>query len=78
MKSSYRHLTWLVLLFGCAAAPESGLRSPSNDYQPPPPNSASDGQPIGADRLSPSDKLDGGVKADDGKLNAPAPKPPEK
>jgi hypothetical protein len=44
---------------GCLETSGSGpapLRSPSNDYRPPPPTT-SDGQVVGADRRSPADKL---------------------
>ena len=36
------------------------LRSPSNDYRPPPPTTA-DGQVIGADRVAPAEKLTQGA-----------------
>jgi hypothetical protein len=42
---------------GCLETSGSApLRSPSNDYRPPPPTTA-DGQVIGADRKPPADKL---------------------
>jgi hypothetical protein len=56
-----------LLLLGCFALVACGkaqgapLRSPALDYQPPPPESAADGEPVGADRTAPSDKLGQGV-----------------
>ena len=50
-----------LALFGCSKAQDTPLRSPALDYQAPPPESAADGQPVGADRVSPSDKLGQGV-----------------
>jgi hypothetical protein len=49
----------LTLQTGCMEPLGSGgapLRSPSNDYRPPPPTT-SDGEVIGADRKAPADKL---------------------
>lgn len=49
----------LGLLFVTGCLETSGpapLRSPSNDYRPPPPTT-SDGQVVGADRKPPADKL---------------------
>jgi hypothetical protein len=50
-----------LVLVGCSKAQGSPLRSPALDYQPPPPESAADGQAVGADGVSPSDKLGQGV-----------------
>src|SRR6266851_1152909 len=50
-----------LALLGCGPGQAAPLRSPALDYQPPPPESAADGQPVGADRVSPSDKLGQGV-----------------
>src|SRR5450432_4230173 len=50
-----------LILIGCAKAQDAPLRSPALDYEPPPPESAADGQPVGADRVSPGDKLGQGV-----------------
>jgi len=49
-----------LLLSGCAQTQDPPLRSPALDYQPPPPDSKGDGEPIGADRASPGEKLDQG------------------
>jgi hypothetical protein len=50
-----------LVLVGCSKAQGAPLRSPALDYQAPPPDSAADGQPVGADGVSPSDKLGQGV-----------------
>jgi hypothetical protein len=52
-----------LVLLGCGKAQGAPLRSPALDYQPPAPESAADGQPVGADRVSPSDKLSQGVSS---------------
>lgn len=49
-----------LLLPACTNAQGAPLRSPALDYQPPPPESAADGEPIGADGVSPGEKLDQG------------------
>jgi hypothetical protein len=58
-----KNLALLVcgVLVGCSQGPSAPLRSPALDYQPPPPESAADGQPVGADRIAPGDKLGQGV-----------------
>jgi hypothetical protein len=50
-----------LLLFGCGSGASAPLRSPALDYQPPPPESAADGQAVGADGVAPSDKLGQGA-----------------
>jgi hypothetical protein len=50
-----------LLFIGCNKSQGAPLRSPALDYQPPAPESAADGQPIGADRVSPADKLGQGA-----------------
>jgi hypothetical protein len=52
-----------LLLVGCGNAAAAPLRSPALDYEPPPPESAADGQPVGADRVAPSDKLGQGASS---------------
>ncbi|HEY4106473.1 MAG TPA: hypothetical protein VGM44_21380 [Polyangiaceae bacterium] len=54
-------LVCCLLFVGCTKSQDTTLRSPSLDYEPPPPESAADGQPVGADRVAPGDKLDQGV-----------------
>jgi hypothetical protein len=49
------------LLAACNKSQASPLRSPALDYQPPAPESDADNQPIGADRVAPSDKLEQGI-----------------
>jgi len=51
-----------ALLMACGSGGGSALRSPSLDYAPPPP-STSDGETVGADRHSPSDKLHEGASS---------------
>lgn len=51
----------LLLFVGCNKTQDGTVRSPALDYQPPPPESAADGEPVGADRLAPGDKLEQGV-----------------
>jgi hypothetical protein len=57
---AWRSVASVVGLFfvtGCLETSGTApLRSPSNDYRPPPPTT-SDGQVIGADRKPPADKL---------------------
>jgi hypothetical protein len=48
-------------LLGCSKAQGAPLRSPALDYQPPAPESAADGQTVGADGVAPGDKLGQGV-----------------
>jgi hypothetical protein len=50
-------------LFGCAQSSSPPVRSPSLDYAPPAPTTA-DGEPVGADRRGPADKLHEGVTSD--------------
>lgn len=52
--------SWLV---GCASSGAAPLRSPSLDYAPPAPTTP-DGEPVGADRRGPADKLHEGVTND--------------
>jgi hypothetical protein len=51
----------LLIFIGCNKTQDGTVRSPALDYQPPPPESAADGEPVGADRVAPSDKLEQGV-----------------
>jgi hypothetical protein len=52
---------FLLLLASCSKGQGAPLRSPALDYQPPAPESAADGQAVGADGVSPADKLGQGV-----------------
>ncbi|HEY6723959.1 MAG TPA: hypothetical protein VI197_08000 [Polyangiaceae bacterium] len=54
-----------ALLLGCAAQParDRPFRSPTRDY-PHPPTQTSDGEVVGADRMSPADKLEQGPTGD--------------
>lgn len=52
----------LLLAAGCAAAPEAPVRSPSQDYPHPPPTT-SDGEVVGADGVTASDRLQEGPRA---------------
>lgn len=58
-------MCWLTMLVvGChASQPQETrlLRSPSTDYQPPPPVT-SDGWVVGADNTSPTDRLEQGAR----------------
>ncbi|MEI9951800.1 MAG: hypothetical protein WDO74_23170 [Pseudomonadota bacterium] len=51
------------LLAACGQASAAPVRSPSLDYARPPPTT-SDGDPVGADRRDPADKLQEGVSSD--------------
>jgi hypothetical protein len=67
MKSSF-HLSRIPfalagLVFACGGATgEAPLRSPSQDYRPPPPTTV-DGKPVGVDGVPPGDRLEEGAKA---------------
>jgi hypothetical protein len=50
-----------LMLVCCNKAQGGAVRSPALDYEPPPPESAADGQPVGADGVSPGEKLDQGA-----------------
>lgn len=60
MTSKRLALLACFLLAACTKAQDGSLRSPALDYQPPPPDSEGDGQAIGADGVSPGEKLDQG------------------
>ena len=50
-----------VWLSACGAGnPDAPLRSPSQDYRPPPPDTI-EGQPVGADGVPPGDRLEEGA-----------------
>ena len=51
-----------LFLAACASG-GAPVRSPALDYSPPPPETA-DGDPVGADRTGPGDKLHQGVTSD--------------
>jgi len=58
----------VTLCGGLAAAcgssnPDAPLRSPTLDYRPPPPATAGDGEVVGADGVSPQDRLEEGPSA---------------
>jgi hypothetical protein len=57
-----------------ACGPSSPSKSPTNDVNPPTTNTG-DGEVMGADRVSPGEKLDTGPKLDSSKGLEPAPKP---
>jgi hypothetical protein len=55
-------LALAAVVAGCGARNnEAPLRSPSQDYRPPPPVTA-DGKIVGADGVSPGDRLEEGAK----------------
>ena len=60
MMVNLRWAAFSVLLLACGSGGGAALRSPSLDYTPPPPETA-DGDPVGADREGPSDKLHEGI-----------------
>lgn len=65
----------LVVLLGACSAPASPPRSPTNDVQPPT-TTTGDGEVMGADRVSPGQKLEEGVKLDSQEGVKPAAQPP--
>ncbi len=65
----------VALAFSAACAPgasEAPLRSPSQDYRPPPPSTA-DGRIVGADGVDPRDRLEEGPAVGDKASNKIAP-----
>jgi hypothetical protein len=60
-----------VWLSACGAGnPDAPLRSPSQDYRPPPPDTI-EGQPVGADGVPPGDRLEEGAVVGNGPGLAP-------
>lgn len=53
----------LVALLGACSSPATPPKSPTNDVQPPATTTGS-GEVMGADRVSPGQKLEEGVKVD--------------
>lgn len=64
----------LLPLLALACGPSSPPKSPTNDVTPPTTNTG-DGEVMGADRVSPAQKLDQGPKLDSSEGIKPAPKP---
>lgn len=60
----------IVVLAACGGPNDA--RSPALDYPEPPPTT-SDGQVVGADRMSPADKLDSGPKVGPGGVTSAKP-----
>lgn len=60
---STKYLLWAALLVAACAGPnnETSLRSPTRDYPPPPPRDV-DGRVMGADNISPEDRLEQGAR----------------
>ena len=65
----------LVALLGACSSPSSPPKSPTNDVQPPATTTGS-GEVMGADRVSPAQKLEEGVKLDSHEGVKPAAQPP--
>ena len=65
----------LVALLGACSSPSSPPKSPTNDVQPPA-TTTGNGEVMGADRVSPAQKLEEGVKLDSHEGVKPAAQPP--
>ena len=65
----------LVALLGACSSPSSPPKSPTNDVQPPA-TTTGNGEVMGADRVSPAQKLEEGVKVDSHEGLKPAAQPP--
>jgi hypothetical protein len=64
--------------YACApASSDAPLRSPTRDY-PPPPSRTSDGQVVGADNVTPDEKLEQGPRAGSDEQLSPGWKADEK
>ena len=64
----------LAALLGACAAPQTGPVAPTNDHQPPA-TTTGDGEVMGADRVSPAQKLEEGPKLDSDQGVVPAERP---
>jgi hypothetical protein len=75
MKNPLISLCALVALLGACSSPSSPPKSPTNDVQPPA-TTTGNGEVMGADRVSPAQKLEEGVKVDSHEGIKPAAQPP--
>jgi hypothetical protein len=74
MNNSLISLCALVALSGACSSP-TAPKSPTNDVQPPA-TTTGNGEVMGADRVSPAQKLEEGVKVDSHEGVKPAAQPP--
>lgn len=65
----------LVALLGACSSPATPPKSPTNDVEPPA-TTTGNGEVMGADRVSPAQKLQEGLKVDNQKGVEPAARPP--
>jgi hypothetical protein len=75
MKAPLVSLGALVALLGACSSPATPPRSPTNDVDPPA-TTTGDGEVMGADRVSPGQKLEEGIKVDSHEGVKPAAQPP--
>jgi hypothetical protein len=75
MNNSLISLCALVALSGACSSPARAPNSPTNDVQPPA-TTTGNGEVMGADRVSPAQKLEEGVKVDSHEGVKPAAQPP--
>lgn len=74
MKTLLISLCALVALQGACSSPATPPRSPTNDVQPPT-TTTGNGEVMGADRVSPGQKLEEGIKVDSNEGIKPAAQP---
>jgi hypothetical protein len=75
MNHSLISLCALVALASACSSPATAPKSPTNDVQPPATTTGS-GEVMGADRVSPAQKLEEGVQVDSHEGVKPAAQPP--
>jgi len=75
MKNPLISLAAVIALLGACASPSNPPKSPTNDVQPPT-TTTGDGEVMGADRVSPGQKLQEGLKVDSQEGVKPATQPP--
>jgi hypothetical protein len=75
MKTPLMSLGALVALLGACSSPSTPPKSPTNDVQPPT-TTTGDGEVMGADRVSPGQKLEEGLSVDSHEGVKPAAQPP--
>ena len=75
MNHSVISLCALLAVLGACSSPATAPKSPTNDVQPPA-TTTGNGEVMGADRVSPAQKLEEGVKVDSHEGLKPAAQPP--
>ena len=75
MKNPIISLCALVALLGACTSPATPPKSPTNDVQPPT-TTTGNGEVMGADRVSPGQKLEEGLSVDSHEGVKPAAQPP--